>query len=375
MTAPRAREQADPPSPPDRLPPRRGGRPSSQTVSAAARSAGFARLAGARRGFLRSARALAAAALLALSGGLALPATAQAQAEVLVSNIDENSRGANLITVKRGQGFTTGRSDASFPLTSIDVHFSNGPSSAETLTVTLTRADADDNPGDVHATLTPTASIGRGNNTFMAPAGTKLAAATKYFVVIETDGAGNQAATISWTSSAGQEGLPEWEVEHSQRNYSSSSWASADGFAYRIRVNGTVPPQTPPTPTAFNVRGDGNKLWLFVNENLSNILPSTSAFTLTAGGSPVTIGSISLLTNLRALELTDFSPLIAQSQTVTLDYTDPTGGNDINAIQDTNGNDASSFSNVVVNDSTVTVPKPTAAAVPADGATVALTFS
>ena len=76
MTAPRAREQADPPSPPDRRPPRRGGgsSPSPYTcASAAGRAAGPARPAGARRGLVRSARALAAAALLALSGTLALP--------------------------------------------------------------------------------------------------------------------------------------------------------------------------------------------------------------------------------------------------------------------------------------------------------------
>ena len=79
MTAPRAREQADPPSPPDRLPSPRGGHPSPSTASAAGRPAGFARLAGARRGLVGSARALAAAALLALFGGLALLATAQAQ--------------------------------------------------------------------------------------------------------------------------------------------------------------------------------------------------------------------------------------------------------------------------------------------------------
>ena len=77
MTAPR--EPHRPPSPPDRRPSPRGGHPSSQTASAAARPAGFARLAGARRGLVHSVRALAAAALLALFGGLALPATAQAQ--------------------------------------------------------------------------------------------------------------------------------------------------------------------------------------------------------------------------------------------------------------------------------------------------------
>ena len=79
MTAPRAREQADPPSPPDRRPPRRGGSPSSKTYSAAARPAGFARLGGARRGLVRSARALAAAACLSLAGALAFAAEVNAQ--------------------------------------------------------------------------------------------------------------------------------------------------------------------------------------------------------------------------------------------------------------------------------------------------------
>ena len=69
MTAPRARELAEQPAPPDLLAPRRGGRPSSRTESAAGR----------RRGLVRSARSFAAAALLALSGALALPATAEAQ--------------------------------------------------------------------------------------------------------------------------------------------------------------------------------------------------------------------------------------------------------------------------------------------------------
>ena len=58
MTAPRTREQADPPSPPDRRPPRRGGSPSAEIYSAAGRL----------RGLVRSGRraVLAAAGLTAI---------------------------------------------------------------------------------------------------------------------------------------------------------------------------------------------------------------------------------------------------------------------------------------------------------------------
>ena len=79
MTAPRPREQSDPPSPSDAFPPRRAGRssPYIYAISAAGRAAGRARPRVARRGLVRSARALAAVSLLTLSGALALPAAAQ----------------------------------------------------------------------------------------------------------------------------------------------------------------------------------------------------------------------------------------------------------------------------------------------------------
>ena len=58
MTASPLREQAGPPSPPDRRPPRRGGASSPYTYAAST-----------------AARALAVAAWLAVLGALALPAT------------------------------------------------------------------------------------------------------------------------------------------------------------------------------------------------------------------------------------------------------------------------------------------------------------
>ena len=80
MTAPRPWKPRRPQSPPDRLPPRRGGgsSPSHYTyASAAVRPAGPARPRDARRGLVRSARALAAAACISILGVLALPAAAR----------------------------------------------------------------------------------------------------------------------------------------------------------------------------------------------------------------------------------------------------------------------------------------------------------
>ena len=111
MTAPRPREQRRPPAPPDRRPPRRGGgsSPSIYAESAAVLPAGPGRLRDARRGLVRSARALAAAALLALFGALALPTATQAQSvTTLVSNIGQGSTTTRDAGVHQAQRFTTG---------------------------------------------------------------------------------------------------------------------------------------------------------------------------------------------------------------------------------------------------------------------------
>ena len=83
---------------------------------------GPARLCGAPRGLVRSVRALAAAALLALAGALALPATAQA--DVLVSNIGTSSDAASSpigSNWDHAQGFGTGANSSGYTLTSIEV--------------------------------------------------------------------------------------------------------------------------------------------------------------------------------------------------------------------------------------------------------------
>ena len=111
MTAPRARVHNRPPSPPDRLPPRRGGSPSGLRC----------RFAGGRFPPLR-AGALAAAALLALAAALALPATAEAQTvTTLVSNIGQGSTKSSSSSARIAQVFTTGSSEIGYIVTGVDI--------------------------------------------------------------------------------------------------------------------------------------------------------------------------------------------------------------------------------------------------------------
>ena len=90
MTAPRPWELAEQPAPPDLLPPRRGGRPSSGYRIR--RRTGAASLDRERPGLARSARALAAAALFAFASALVLPTTAESRTDTtLVSKIGQGS--------------------------------------------------------------------------------------------------------------------------------------------------------------------------------------------------------------------------------------------------------------------------------------------
>ena len=72
-------------------------------------------------------------------------------------------------------------------------------------------------------------------------------------------------------------------------------------------------------------------------------LPAASAFTGTADGTAFTgTGIVTRTGFLPTLYLT-VSPVLRPGQRVVLTYTDPTGGNDPNAIQDAAGNDVASF--------------------------------
>ncbi len=105
------------------------------------------------------------------------------------------------------------------------------------------------------------------------------------------------------------------------------------------------------------VNADGN-IELNFNKALdADNLPPLDSLVVTVGIAPdqTTVDVINIVADGNTLTLIT-SPVIATGQTVSVEYTDPTTGNDDNAIQDLAGNDAASFttadlSNGVVNNS------------------------
>ena len=135
--------------------------------------------------------------------------------------------------------------------------------------------------------------------------------------------------------------------------------ASGDTRHYRvsaINTNGTgtasnvAPPRArpvPPTLTSATVFEGGVFINLQFSENmLQSNLPSTDTFTVTAAGSAVTVYTVQPAVFPAAPPNAFWilvRPTIQQGQVVVVTYTDPTAGDDANAIQNTAGNDAATF--------------------------------
>jgi hypothetical protein len=98
---------------------------------------------------------------------------------------------------------------------------------------------------------------------------------------------------------------------------------------------------TPPTTPTAVLTTDGTQVVLQFNETMSGTLPAASAFSVNVNGTPTTPTAVAR--SGASLVLTLPSPVTPGTDVVTVSYTDPTGGNDANAAQDTAGNDVASF--------------------------------
>ena len=145
--------------------------------------------------------------------------------------------------------------------------------------------------------------------------------------------------TFSGTPQAADIGTVAVKVTASDGNGGSVS----DTFDITVSAAGDT---TPPTLTSATVFEGGVFINLQFSENmLQSNLPSTTTFTVTAAGSAVTVYTVQAA--VAPAPLNAFwilvRPTIQQGQVVVVTYTDPTAGDDANAIQNTAGNDAATF--------------------------------
>ena len=97
---------------------------------------------------------------------------------------------------------------------------------------------------------------------------------------------------------------------------------------------------------------DGFSITLLYDEVLDDIdFPATSAFSVSVDGESAEPSQVEMSGRTVVLRL---SSEVRELQDVTVSYTDPTSGNDANAIQDVAGNDSANLvKHVVANTSTV----------------------
>jgi uncharacterized repeat protein (TIGR02059 family) len=123
-----------------------------------------------------------------------------------------------------------------------------------------------------------------------------------------------------------------------------------------------LPPSPPLPPTAT-----APKVVLTYNEALSSTTAATSTFAVTTDGAANAVTAVAVSGSTVELTLTN---TVKNDQAVTVAYTDPSGSNDSNAVQDSAGNDAASLTSTsVTNNSTVagTAPTFSSAATNSDG--------
>ncbi|RYG13737.1 MAG: hypothetical protein EON92_04550, partial [Burkholderiales bacterium] len=95
------------------------------------------------------------------------------------------------------------------------------------------------------------------------------------------------------------------------------------------------------------------------------------AFAVLTGGSPNPVTAVAVNAAAKTVTLTLTTPA-THLQTVTVAYTDPTGGNDANATQDVAGNDAVTFTATTVTNNTPDTTAPAFASATVNGNTLVL---
>ena len=199
------------------------------------------------RGRCLAARGLTAGLLVAVAGLLALPLQAQAQSQILVSNVGQSPGGnGSLFDFDQAQTFTTGSNIAGYTLKSVEIDMGANDEYATVFTVSV-HSNIGGVPGASLGTLSNPASLANNGVYAFTTRGIALAAATTYFVVIDRVGTvilERQLYINNTTSNAQDPGKASgWSIGDGSlyRDWDSSgSWTSF-GDSKKIRVKGYNP--------------------------------------------------------------------------------------------------------------------------------------
>ena len=175
---------------------------------------------------------------------------------------------------------------------------------------------------------------------------------------------------------------PEKTLEESTSYYlyiPNEAFDDLSGASFSERVDKstflfTTEDLTSPTFSSAATNTAGTKVILTYNEALSATTASTTAFAVTTGGTSNSVTDATVSGSTVELTLTT---AVKNDEAVTVTYTDPSGSNDANAIQDSEGNDVVDLASTsVTNNSTVAGTAPTISSLsPADDATAVATTS
>ena len=297
------------------------------------------RLTGARRGLVHSARPLAAAALLALCGALALPATAEAQtATTLVSNVDQvhaDDSVANNWTRELSQTFTTGMNEDGYTLTGVDIV----SASSTGFTAKVCGTDADGiYPTSTCTDLTPPDSFAEGTMSFTTTL--SLVKSRTYAVVVEAaethpDHGRVQGWEITGSDDVDMGHDDEWSIGNGFR----SRWGSGDedwdpeqDEALRIAIKGTTVGAGPTLSVADAEadEGEGMDFTVTLSEAVTDAVTATWTASIESGDTavaaelgstttgPVSIAAGATMTTFTVTTAEDFTDEDDETFTVTL---------------------------------------------------------
>ena len=310
--------------------------------------------------------------------------------EVLVSNLTRDAGTANApisgSNPRRATSFTTGDNPGGYTVTEIEIPLADvGAGDAADVRI---YTDDGGEPDALLHTMTrpgtfPTIPTAPAAVTFAAPAGATLEPATTYWVSVEHASGSLQ---VTRTDSNTERSAAGWTMGNNSVHSPASDWNSitTNSQALRFRLLGRIEmgPILRPADSTVNAAGDRVILTFDrdIDETTAN-LPPLGAFTVKADGEAVTLAGLEVddARDDRIILRLATGAVIQLGRTVTVSYVDPTPGDDTAAVQDANGNDADSFTDVeIVNGSTFDTVAPTldtaASTVNAEGDRVILTF-